>query len=91
MDGKEEEFIQWMIRASAIRRPDHLALFTAISAFGDSIPPFSLAKPRDSKKNAWPEQQIFENHDVPIRTTPIGSKLRYCAQVPIHRHDCASA
>jgi hypothetical protein len=45
-----------------------LALLTAISAFGDSIPPLFISKSKSFEKQA--DQQLFEHRNYTIRTAP---------------------
>jgi hypothetical protein len=52
------------------RDDSQLTLLTAISAFGDSIPPLFITKNKTFEKNLLAQQQLFEGHDYTIRTAP---------------------
>jgi hypothetical protein len=58
------------ITVPAIRDDSQLTLLTAISAFGDSIPPFFLSRNQTFEKGLLAQQMFFEGHDYMIRTAP---------------------
>jgi hypothetical protein len=53
-----------------IRDDSELTLLTAISAFGDSIPPLFISKNKTFEKTALVARQLFEGHDYTMRTAP---------------------
>jgi hypothetical protein len=55
---------------AAMRDDAQMTLLTAISAFGDSIPPLIISKNQTFEKVLLADRELYEGHDYTIRTAP---------------------